>query len=203
MIAGSPESINANRILDNSWPQKPLFRLLMSRAIFEILDSFDCSLPHSTTYAQVIFTQQHAIVSQLQTFLFIGNTAPDMTDDLTTRAWNRHWLLPSATPAFLISCPSRIAGMRGKLKMKINQVYHSGNVVEVVLGITLIRLRKENYLFHSDHFNGHGPGQRFVSRHSFVYRRTNAQTESKVLSWKRVYFWLQNPFMPHYASIFN
>ena len=102
----------------------------------------------------------------------------------------RHWLLPPATPAFLISCPSRIAGMTGKLKMKINQVYHSGNVVEVGLGFTLIRLLKENHLLHSDHFHGHGPGQRFVSRHIFVYRRTNAQTESKVLSRKRVHFQL-------------
>ena len=58
----------------------------MFRAIFEMLDSFDCSLPHITTYAQVMFTQQHAIVSQLQTFLFIDNTAPDMTNDLTALA---------------------------------------------------------------------------------------------------------------------
>ena len=101
------------------------------------------------------------------------------------------WLAPSTGyPGSLIHCPSRIAGMTGKLKKKINQVYHSGNVVEVVLGITLIRLRKENHLFHSDQFHGHGPGQRFVSRHIFVYRRTNAQTESKVLSWKGVDFQL-------------
>ena len=165
-----------------------------------MLVKFDCSLPHKTNCAQWMFTQPCEIVSQLflhPNILVYRQHSPDITYDLTTRAWNRYWLIPPATPATLISCPSRIAGMRGKLKMNINQVYHSVNVVEVVLGITIIRLRKENHLFNSDQFHGHGPGQRFVSRHIFVYRRTNAQTESKVLSWKRDYFWLQNPFMPH------
>ena len=37
----------------------------MFRAIFEMLDKFDCSLPHRTNCAQWMFTQPCVIVSQL------------------------------------------------------------------------------------------------------------------------------------------